>query len=97
MSKRSRADEEKKLVLLLVDAFGDTSEYYAYAAPLDSLTEDQREALKRSTPSSRTEAGLDIFDDQGLTKSPWEFVAEARLGEFTSQYHCILLIAYSNE
>jgi hypothetical protein len=84
-------------LLLLVDAFGDTSEYYAYAASLESFTKDQREGLKRSTPSSRTEAGLDIFDDQGLTKSPWEFVAEARLDEFTNRHHCIFMIAYSNE
>ena len=111
MLKRSREDDndgnaggentkdtmKEKLLLFTVDVYGDTSMYFSYAADKSRFTEEQIKKLFRSVPSDREKDGLDYYNMEGELQEGWECVEEQDLAQFTSDYHCTVVMCYSNE
>lgn len=98
-------------LVFLVDVYGDTDNYPAYAAPWEILTAEERDALFRSIPDQRNGVvnGCDKnhqfgtgIDDEGedhvLESNIWTSIPrDEGLRAFTHDHHCEITVAYMNQ
>lgn len=101
MAKRMREDgspvEKEKLVVLLMDAYGDTSPGDFLATSKSNFTEEKIEKMYRSVPSSRARDSLEFYNKDGSLKEIWGSFKERELISYTSMHRCTMVIAYMNE